>query len=188
MRTAPDSGERDGDASETRRRQGTRLLAAQAKAARRRAAISLFWSKVNKSAGPRRCWPWEGSSNPEKYGSHQAHRRAWRFARGPIPAGLYVLHKCDNRPCCNPRHLFLGTAKDNVDDADRKGRMRRGRTPGRRNLTAGEREQITVLLAAGASRADVARQFGVTERTIYYRTKAPHNPHHAADRQQASEQ
>jgi hypothetical protein len=54
-----------------------------------------------------------------------AHRVAWELANGPIPDGLLVLHRCDNPPCCNANHLFLGTSKDNADDRDAKGRIAR---------------------------------------------------------------
>ena len=53
-----------------------------------------------------------------------AHRAAWRLFKGEIPAGLYVCHKCDEKLCANPDHLFLGTAVDNMQDASRKGRIR----------------------------------------------------------------
>jgi hypothetical protein len=55
-----------------------------------------------------------------------AHRIAWVMAFGVIENGLYVLHSCDNRPCVNPAHLFLGTQKDNINDMIRKGRQRFG--------------------------------------------------------------
>jgi hypothetical protein len=53
-----------------------------------------------------------------------AHRVAWIIKNGPIQGGLYVLHKCDNRMCCNPDHLFLGTHQDNMDDMRSKGRSK----------------------------------------------------------------
>lgn len=57
--------------------------------------------------------------------SHRTHRVAWEETVGPIPEGLDVLHKCDNRCCWNPDHLFLGNDQDNVDDKVRKGRQTR---------------------------------------------------------------
>lgn len=52
----------------------------------------------------------------------RAHRAAWTVTFGPIPEGVYVLHSCDNPPCCNPHHLWLGTALDNTRDIIAKGR------------------------------------------------------------------
>jgi len=77
------------------------------------------------------CWVWIGRTTDDGYGTlcwkgndHvRAHRLAWELANGPILEGLWVLHHCDNPPCCNPRHLFLGTAKDNRQDDMRKGRI-----------------------------------------------------------------
>lgn len=82
------------------------------------------------------CWPWTGKTIIKGYGRLRgadgdkvlAHRLAFELASGtPIPDGLCVLHHCDNPPCCNPSHLFLGTMKDNTLDASAKGRMRNGR-------------------------------------------------------------
>lgn len=87
-----------------------------------------FWSKVNKAA-PNGCWEWFGAKTPGGYGTFwtgsekiQAHRWAWQEANGPIPKGLLGCHKCDNPPCVNPEHIFIGTHKDNHDDAKKKGR------------------------------------------------------------------
>lgn len=79
------------------------------------------------------CWLWQGGSFRRGYGAvwHQgrtvrAHRLMWTMIHGPIPACLFVCHACDNPPCCNPAHLFLGTHADNVADRDQKGRQARG--------------------------------------------------------------
>lgn len=98
--------------------------------------VERFWAKVDWSSGPAFCWPWmggrhlgdgrgrvsiEGGSKTE-----YASRMTWKLAYGPIPDGMWVLHKCDNPPCCNPIHLFLGTAKNNSVDCQEKGRGRFG--------------------------------------------------------------
>lgn len=78
------------------------------------------------------CWLWTGCVNGDGYGlvnhgrrTMLAHRMAWILGRGQIPDGMRVLHRCDNPPCVNMRHLWLGTQKDNVQDCIRKGRDNR---------------------------------------------------------------
>lgn len=56
----------------------------------------------------------------------RVHQVAWILTNGPIPPGMGVLHRCDNQPCCNPSHLFIGTQADNVADMVAKGRHRNG--------------------------------------------------------------
>ena len=87
-----------------------------------------FWSKVN-VLGPDDCWEWQSTCGRGGYGRFTlqgsaifAHRLAWHLANGPIPGQLCVCHKCDNPPCCNPNHLFLGTQLDNIQDRTTKGR------------------------------------------------------------------
>jgi hypothetical protein len=92
-----------------------------------------FWARVDRSGD---CWEWQGSRTPAGYGkvirqspgdpstvlSGRAHRLSYLMAYGPPPPDLFVLHTCDNPPCVNPAHLFLGTAEDNARDMSRKGR------------------------------------------------------------------
>ncbi len=73
------------------------------------------------------CWPWQGHIAPNGYGTApgtNAHRYTWMIFFGLPPAGLQVCHRCDNPPCCNPGHLFLGTPQQNIRDAMAKGRRR----------------------------------------------------------------
>lgn len=91
--------------------------------------FARFTANVQKG-GPEECWPWTGATNFKGYGDfsdrgqkRRAHRMTWELHYGPIPAGLFVLHRCDNRPCCNPNHLFLGTSSDNAWDRVKKGRQ-----------------------------------------------------------------
>lgn len=103
---------------------------------------ATFWAKVD-MRGPDECWEYQGYVTPEGYGwaytgtmkgqrTHGAHRQAWILTNGPIPAEKLVCHHCDNRRCCNPKHLFVGTTFDNMRDMVRKGRHRFGpNRPGR---------------------------------------------------------
>jgi hypothetical protein len=102
----------------------------------------LFWEKVEKKQ-PTECWIWKGycpKPGHPRYGygvikvagkAWRAHRYAYSISKGPIPPGTQVCHSCDNPPCCNPEHLWLGTAFDNMRDMVRKGRHvpRLGATP-----------------------------------------------------------
>ena len=89
-----------------------------------------------------------------------AHRVAYELDIGEIPEGLHVLHRCDNPPCVNPRHLFAGTVADNAQDRDSKGRS------GLEKLTGAEVLRIRDRLAGGASQQTVAGEFGVCQKTI----------------------
>lgn len=91
-----------------------------------------FWAKVDISERDG-CWPWIGYVKPHTgYGqislgrngdpAAKAHRVAWELTNGPVPEGMCVLHRCDNRPCVRPDHLFLGTIGDNNRDRCTKGR------------------------------------------------------------------
>ena len=88
-----------------------------------------FFSVLDKPDGEDGCWIWIRGRNGTAYGwqdGQLAHRVAWRLAVGAIPKNLFVCHHCDNPPCCNPSHLFLGTNQDNIDDMVYKGRQKGG--------------------------------------------------------------
>lgn len=96
----------------------------RARGRRIRPLADRFWSKVDRSAD---CWLWTGARTPTGYGAlhgqeRLAPRMAWTLSVGPIPMGLQVLHRCDNPPCVNPDHLWLGTQQDNMADMIAKGR------------------------------------------------------------------
>ncbi len=82
-----------------------------------------FWDKVDKSG---KCWIWRGSKLKTGYGRFHfagktitAHRISWMLAHGSIEEGMHVLHKCDNPPCVNPDHLYIGTHTQNMQDKKR---------------------------------------------------------------------
>lgn len=133
---------------------------------------SRFWRRVSRG-GPRECWPWTGKFWPDGYGKFsgpetRAPRMAWVLENGPIRGGLWVLHECDNPPCCNPRHLFLGTPKDNSRDRERKGRGRdqRGSKNSMARLTEKQVGKMAKSWSRGVSCRDLAREFGVSPATV----------------------
>jgi hypothetical protein len=127
-----------------------------------------FWERVNRGR-KRACWVWKLGTTPNGYGKVKrlgktllSHRVAFELHYNKqIPDGVEVLHKCDNKPCCNPYHLFLGTQKDNVNDAISKGRMW---CPTREKFKKLSDEKICEIRNAyqdGHSQNDVAERFGV---------------------------
>jgi hypothetical protein len=126
--------------------------------------IVNFMSHVEPIPEGNGCWEWTGCQDANGYGRfclkgqrRLASRVSWMLHNGAIPEGLFVCHKCDNPPCVNPAHLFLGTAKDNMQDCKRKGRMRHERKHSDEKLA-----EALALIASGVSQTHVARKFGIS--------------------------
>lgn len=91
--------------------------------------VERFWNNIVKNA-PDECWGWRAYKDPNGYGQmsvfgklQRAHRISYSLHFGAITKGMFVCHRCDNPECTNPDHLFLGTNKDNMKDAYKKGRL-----------------------------------------------------------------
>jgi hypothetical protein len=121
-----------------------------------------FWSKV-RVRGLDQCWPWKGGRDRQGYGqfyNRGAHRQAWFLISGAMPA-LCVLHRCDNPPCCNPCHLWLGTQQDNQRDKFEKGRTPRGENHYCAKLTIADVREIRRAASLGVGQSALARVYGV---------------------------
>ena len=130
--------------------------------------MKRFWDKVDKSGD---CWVWMASIDSSGYGhlgidgkTARAHRVSWVLAHGPVPDGLYVLHRCDNRKCVNPEHLFLGTHSDNMRDMKVKGRQisRCGEAHPLAGMTDATAWLIKGLRRAGFSLQELSKRFEVS--------------------------
>ncbi len=134
-----------------------------------KAQLTRFWSKVQRGSV---CWEWQAGRFRRGYGMFNAgrfhdgkqdiryaHRVAYQLCRGDIPAGLVVMHACDNPPCCNPTHLVLGTQGDNLADAEHKGRLRRRapRPGGWRLAGGGDNYRQLIREAMNGPRGTMAR-------------------------------
>lgn len=141
-----------------------------------------FWPKVMRLASWDECWLWTGARKQNcpggGYGNFKltaaltsrASRVAYALYYGRSPGDLFVCHRCDNPPCCNPLHLFLGTVQDNADDMVRKGRQAtydgRGENNRAAKLTAEQVEKIRDLIRAGLTNVAIAARFGITHQLV----------------------
>jgi len=125
-----------------------------------------FWSKV-KTAG-NGCLEWQANRNNKGYGmfsvnsyvgNRLAHRLAYEDAYGPIPAGVVIMHRCDNPACVNPAHLEAGTLRQNSQDMARKGR-------GVARLQPGDVVRLRRDYIAGVSRQDLAKRYRISIRSV----------------------
>ena len=132
-------------------------------------------AKISKG-GPNGCWNWTAGLGHNGYGQIRcgtpkrtmlrAHRVAFELGRGPVPEGMLVLHTCDNRKCCNPDHMFLGSHADNHADKKAKGRQARGSGHGCAILDEDSVAKIRQLLSEGVTCALIGRSFGVSRYAI----------------------
>lgn len=116
------------------------------------------------------CWQWRAHTDLNGYGylpgdlKHtRAHRFSYEFHIGKIPEAMLICHKCDNPGCVNPDHLFVGTSKDNAQDALQKGRAYVGEKNGMSKLT---KENIKEILSSELNGVQLAQKFEVTRSTI----------------------
>jgi hypothetical protein len=145
--------------------------------------VDRFWPKVDKNgAVPSHrpelgnCWLWTAAktggygvigccdSGPKK--QDLAHRVSWRMHCGPIPDGLLVLHKCDNRSCVNPKHLFVGTYQDNSDDCCLKDRIANAERSRSSKLTVSQVLEIRKRYALGTRSGELCAAFGISHTTV----------------------
>jgi len=138
--------------------------------------VDRFWAKVD-VCGPDDCWEWQAGILKYGYGEFWlkggmigAHRVAYVLGKSKQPGKLSVCHSCDNRKCCNPRHLWLGTIRDNNQDRDTKGRHVScpGEKHGMHILTGAEVKEIKNALknySQGMCK-ELGQRYGVSIQTV----------------------
>jgi hypothetical protein len=116
------------------------------------------------------CWLWTGWADKNGYGRlefegkrQRAHRIAWEIFKGPVPEGLYVLHRCDVPACVNPEHLFLGTNDDNTADMVEKERQARGERHYKAKLTA---DQVLAIRGDSRSQTSIAADYDISQAQV----------------------
>lgn len=139
-----------------------------------------FWSKVN-IGDPDKCWNWTASGRGQGYGAikidgivYDAHRIAYIITYGDIPDGMWVLHKCNNRACCNPNHLYAGTRSDNTKDSFNDGTLSlinakkaHGEAHGQSKLKLQQVNEIRELIKSGRTIRSVANQYGISHSQVF---------------------
>lgn len=138
-------------------------------------AVERFWSRVHVTDG---CWTWGAYRNTKGYGVvcisangyrayALAHRFSWAIANSDVPSdGMFICHHCDNPPCVNPAHLFLGTNDDNVLDCVKKGRIAIGEKNSRAILNESDVRDIRHM-AKTMSGVSIAAHYGVSTGAVY---------------------
>ena len=138
----------------------------------------LAWLKTNAIEIPSGCLEWIGMLHNVGYGavcrhvdkSCYAHRAMYRLAVAEIPAGLYVCHKCDNRKCINPDHLFLATCRENIKDMQTKGRNSWGWVSNEENPNCKYSNEIVSQIrkeySEGKRYSQIMREYGIPDGTL----------------------
>lgn len=146
-----------------------------------------FWSGVDKRDSDG-CWPWTRTVGNHGYGAIfkgkqlRTHRIAYELSNGKIPEGMCVLHKCDNRKCCNPSHLFLGTHLDNIADMVAKSRNNCGKLQPDRKRRVKLTEQIAKKIiqkykTGKCLMTHLAKEYGMHPRTVNRIVRGQKWPH-----------
>lgn len=137
--------------------------------------VARYEAKVDRTGGGDTCHEWTAGRFTGGYGAFgvgnrlvKAHRVAYVLAYGFVPAGLVVRHRCDNPPCCNPRHLTLGTNQDNSQDMIDRARQLKGEGHGMAKLTIDIVNECRRQVRQGAKYPDLARKYGVVQSGIRY--------------------
>lgn len=135
-----------------------------------------FWAKLDKRAGPHSCWEWPKSRTnsrhyPNTYFKRRhvsAHRVAYELHYRKSPGKFHVCHTCDNRRCCNPAHLWLGTPSDNIRDCVNKGRWNCGNRPrgDASPLCTIPYVRVQQIRKAAGGMREIGRKFGISHGTV----------------------
>lgn len=136
--------------------------------------MTRFWAKVTRGA-PHECWEWQATLEWNGYGRFQcghrkrgaAHRFIYQVTNGPIPEGLVVRHKCDNRKCVNPGHLEVGTFQDNINDRVVRGRNgdNSGMAIGGNKLSVNDVRAIRAN-PDGLLQRELGERYGITQNMV----------------------
>jgi hypothetical protein len=130
--------------------------------------ISLL-NQFTLNLGPEKCWPWLGPIS-QGYGRitihhvfYPAHRVSYLYYYGYLPVDLDVLHDCESRSCCNPKHLYLGNDLDHAANTIRKGRRPKGEQHYRTKILEEDFDKIRILMSIGVPRKEVAEEFNISK-------------------------
>lgn len=138
---------------------------------RKRNTPESLWQRLTPNG---ECREWSGYRLPGGYGRTTwhgihvySHRLAWELSSGPIPDDLWVLHHCDNPPCCRPEHLYLGTPADNAHDREIRQRGSRGEHQPKSLLTERDIPTIFAMAGSGKTQREIGATFHVSQGAIW---------------------